>query len=114
MFKQLSICAALIACATNSVNAQQQEAVLRKIDIPGTPFEIIVATPKPAGTTINLARSPEALIIHLIGGELALSFDGEDKMLKALDALQMPVCAFHVDSKSGTLPAAVYIVPKAE
>ena len=94
----------------------RQEAVLQKLEVPGAPFDIIYAMPKPAGVTLNLARSPEALLVHLIGGELALSFDGEEKMLKALDSLQMPVCAFHVDGKVSTsrAPVAVYIVPKAE
>jgi len=116
MLKHLSICAALIALVTSPANAQQQDAVLQKLEVPGALFDIIYAMPKPTGVTLNLARSPEALLVHLIGGELALSFDGEEKMLKALDSLQMPVCAFHVDGKVGPYrtPVAVYIVPKAE
>src|SRR5262249_39098626 len=110
----LSISAAVIALATTSVSAQQREAVLQKVNVPGAPFEIIVARPKPAGGIINLARSPDALIVHLIGSELALSFDGLDKMLNALDVLQMPACAFHVDGKPSQTPVAVYVVPKTE
>ena len=116
MLKHLSICAALIALATSPANAQQQEAVLQKLEVPGAPFDIVYAMPKPGGVILNLASSPDALLVHLIGGELALSFDGEEKMLKALDSLQMPVCAFHVDGKVGPsrTPVAVYIVPKVE
>jgi hypothetical protein len=114
MFKHLSISAAFCALATSSVNAQQQEAVLRKMDVAGAPLEIIVATPKVGGDIYHLANSPDALIVHLIGGELALAFDAEEKMLKALDSLRMPVCAFHVDSKVSRTPVSVYIVPKAE
>ena len=117
MLKQLSICAALIvAIAPGSVNAQQQEAVLQRLEVPGGAFDIILAMPKSQGATYNLGKSPEALIVHLIGGELALGFDGEEKMLKALDSLQLPVCAFHVESKDSKSrkPVSVYIVPKSE
>ena len=116
MLKQLSICAALIAVGTGSASAQQQEAVLQKIAVQGAGFDIILAMPKPAGATYNLAKSPDALLVHLIGDELALGFDGEEKMLKALDSLQLPVCAFHVEGKDSKArkPVAVYIVPKVE
>jgi hypothetical protein len=116
MLKHLSICAALLAFGAASANAQQQEAVLQKVTVPGATFDIILAMPKPSGTTYNLGNSPEALIVHLIGGEMALGFDGAEKMLKALDSLQLPVCAFHVESKDSKSrkPVSVYIVPKGE
>ena len=116
MFKHLSICAALVALAAAPTHAQQQEAVLRKVEVPGAPFNLIFAMPKPGGTTYSLARSPEALLVHLIGGELALGFDGETEMLKALNSLQLPVCSFHVENKDSNFrkPVAVYIVPKGE
>ena len=116
MLKHLSICAALLAFGTGSVNAQQQEAVLQKVDVPGAGFDIMLAMPKPSGVTYNLGNSPDALIVHLIGGELALGFDGAEKMLKALESLRLPVCAFHVESKDSKSrkPVSVYIVPKTE
>jgi hypothetical protein len=116
MLKHLSICAVLIAFATGSVNAQQQEAVLQKLEVPGAAFDIILAMPKPSGATYNLGNSPDALLVHLTGGELALGFDGAEKMLKALDSLQLPVCSFHVENKDSKSrkPVAVYIVPKGE
>ena len=46
--------------------------------------------------------------------ELKGFLDAEEKMLKALDSLRMPVCAFHVDGKVSRSPVSVYIVPKAE
>src|SRR5215467_4957789 len=101
MLKRLSICAALIACVAGAANAQQREAVLRKVAVRGAGFDIVLAMPKPAGAIYNLGSSPDALLVHLIGGELALGFDGAEKMLKALDSLQVPVCAFHVDGKVG-------------
>ena len=116
MLKHLSICAALLTAAMGTANAQQQEAVLQRIAVPGAHFEIILAMPKSGGVTYRLAKSPEALLLHLIGGELALGFDDEEKMLKALDTLQLPVCSFHVETKNSKnrAPVAVYIVPKSE
>jgi hypothetical protein len=116
MLKRLSICAALIGLATASGNAQQQEAVLQKLTVPGATFDIILAVPKPSGATYNLGNSPDALIVHLIGGEMALGFDGAGKMLNALDSLQLPVCAFHVEGKdkASRKPVSVYIAPKSE
>jgi hypothetical protein len=113
MLKHLTICAALIAFATGSAHAQQQ-AVLQKIEVAGAGFDIILAMPKIPGSTYDLAKSPEALVMHLIGGELALGFDSEEKMLAALDSLRMPVCAFHVEGKDRAAPnpVSVYIVPK--
>jgi hypothetical protein len=119
MLKYISICAALVALGMGSLNAQQakqvqQEAVLQKIKVPGAGFDILLAMPKsPAGATINYGNAPDATIIYLIGGELALSFDGAEKMLQALDSLRLPACAFSVESKDGKSrkPVAVYIVP---
>jgi hypothetical protein len=117
MPKHLSICAAFLAFGTGSLNAQQQEAVLQKMEVPGAGFDIVLAMPKsPAGATYNLGSSPEALIIHLIGEELALPFEAEENMLKTLEFLQMPACAFHAENKDRTIrkPVAVYIIPKGE
>jgi hypothetical protein len=116
MFKHLSICVALIGVSAGSVSAQQQEAVLQKIDVPGAGFDIVLAMPKSSGATYNLGASPDALLVHLIGDEMALGFDGAEKMLKALDSLELPVCAFHVESQDSKSrkPVSVYIVPKGE
>ena len=60
--------------------------------------------------------SPDALIVHLIGGELVLAFDDADKMLRAAELLRLPVSASHWLRKDGKLrtPFAVYVVPKAD
>jgi hypothetical protein len=116
MLKQLSICAALVALATVSANAQQQ-AVLQKMEVPGAGFDLVIASPKfPGGATYDLSESPDALIIHLVGGELALGFEDWDKMVKALDTLRRPVGAFHVESpdRRSRIPVAVYLVPAGE
>jgi hypothetical protein len=116
MLKYLSIFAALLALGSNPAQAQQQEAVLHQVEIPEAGFDVIVARPSSSRAIINLGSSPEALVIHLIGGELALSFDSEDRMLKALGSLQLPACAFQVERAGGTSrePVAVYVVPKSQ
>jgi hypothetical protein len=115
MLKHLSICTALIAFGSGSANAQQ-EAVLKRVEVPGAAFDIILAMPKSPPSTLNLGRSPEALVMHLIGGELALGFDSEEKMLKALDTLRRPVGALRMQSpdQSSPIPVAVYLVPAGE
>lgn len=116
MLRYLSIFAALLAIGSNPVQAQQQEAVLHRVEVPDAGFDVIVARPSSSGAIINLGRSPDALVIHLIGGELALSFDSEERMLRALDSLQLPGCAFQVERADGTSrqPVAVYVVPKSQ
>ena len=116
MLKHLSICAAILASGAGSVNAQQQEAVLHTIGVPGSTFDILLAMPKPQALFFDLSESPDALVIHLVGGKLALGFDGEEGMLKALDSLRRPIGAFHVESTDGKSlePVAIYIVPKGE
>lgn len=129
MLKHLSIYAALLALGTGSLNAQmapqeafleKQEAVLQKVEVPGIGFDLVLAMPKSeAGATSYLGNAYDALVVHLIGDELVLSFDGVEKMLEALDSLQWPVCAFHVDGKDGkdsktSKPVAVYLVPNGK
>jgi hypothetical protein len=112
MLKYSPVFGVLIALSISSANAQQQEALLQKLELPETGFDIIVATPKfPAGAIYNLDNSPDALIIHLIGNELALGFEDENAMLKAFESLRQPSSAFHVESKDRMLPkpVAIYI-----
>jgi len=116
MLKCLLTCAALLAFATGSANAQQR-AVLHKMEAPGASFDILIATPKsPGDASYSLSESPDALIIHLVGGELALEFDDVTKMVKALDSLHRPLGAFRIESPDHRLqiPVAVYIVPAGE
>ena len=112
MLKHLSLCGTLFVLMAGAATAQQRDAVLQKIDVPGVAFDLIVATPKPDGVTYDLSESPDALLVHLAGGKLALGFERADTMLKALETVQGAGCAF-VDSKSHT-PVAVYVAPKAE
>ena len=116
MLKYFSICTAFIVIGTGSIHAQQREAVLQTIEVPGAVFDIVLAMPKTSGATIDLGRSPEALVMHLVGGELALVFESVEQMLETLDVLQTPVGAVpgqRTDSNS-PIPVAVYIAPKAD
>jgi hypothetical protein len=111
MLKHLSICAALVALGIGPLHAQEQEAFLQDIEVPGAGFDFVLAAPNPeAGALPDLGNMPDALVVHLYGGELVLVFDDAEKMLKALDSLKSPVGAFHVEGKAQ--PVALYIVPK--
>jgi hypothetical protein len=121
MLKQLSICAALlVSCAgfvgiaAGSAGVQQQEAILQAIEVPGAGFDLMVAVPKTPAATVDLDKSPEALVMHLVGGRLVLTFETAEQMLKVFDTLQRPVGAVHVQHSSGNgrVPVAVYLVPK--
>jgi hypothetical protein len=115
MVKWLSICAALVALGICPVYAQKREAFLQTIEVPAAGFDFVLATPKPgAGMLPNLGSSPEALVVHLPGDELAVVFEDADKMLQAVDVLKRPVCAFRAGGPNGGSPQPVtlYVVPK--
>jgi hypothetical protein len=114
MLKQLSVCAALITFAADPVIAQQREAILHKVEVPGAAFEILFAVPKVPSTIIDLSESPDALVVHLVGGELVLGFESAERMLETLDVLRSPLGALHVkpDGANAHTPVAVYFVPK--
>ena len=116
MRRHLPICAVLLAFTATSGNAQQKEAMLQRMEVRGAPFDLVVAMPKPQGAIFDLADSPDALVMHLIGGELALGFDDAEGMLKAVDKLRRPVGAVHVKSPDyrSPMPVAVYLVPAGE
>ena len=112
MLKYISFCAAFALLGTGAVNAQQQEAALQTVELPGTGLAIVLAMPKSPAATINLAMSPDALVVGLIGGKLALAFDSQNDMLNAWDALRRPGCAFQSQANDGNVqPVAVYVVP---
>jgi hypothetical protein len=117
MLKKLSMCAALLALGSVPVAAQQQEAVLTRLEVPGATFDLVLGMPKsPPRPFYDLSESPDALVIHLIGGKLVLTFEDALEMIKAAESLGSPVGASHVagrEPKSG-VPLAIYMVSKAE
>jgi hypothetical protein len=115
MLKHLSICAVLTAFGTGSLSAQQ-EGMLQKVAVPGADFEIVFAMPKhPAGGLYDLGETPDALVMHLIGGALVVGFDAPEKMIAALEYLRSPACTFRMKgSANPPQPVAVFVVPKRE
>ena len=109
MLKRLAICCALVLAAGSS-SAHEREAILQKIEVPGTNFEMLVATAKPGGAIYDLGESPDALIIHLTGGELWIGYDDAATMLEGIEMFHHPIGAFHVGDQNN--PVAVYIIPK--
>ena len=103
--------AALIALGTGPLTAHEREAHLQKITGPDNAFDMIVATAKsPNAPIYDLSETPDALVIHLIGGELWLAFEDAAKMLEAIDVLHRPIGAFRVGNQDNAV--AVYIAPK--
>ncbi len=114
MFKQLSTCAALIVFATSAVNAQQREAILQTVEVPGAAFDLVLAMPKTPAAIVDLGESPDALVARLVGGELALGFESAEQLLKTFDSLGSSVGTFYVkrDGINSPTPVAIYMVPK--
>ena len=105
MLKQLLIGAACVALGTGSLKAQ--DVVLRKVDVPGTNFDIVFA--------VSADRRDHPLVIHSIGGELAHAVNGEiEKMFTDAGPSGFPIHAFRVELRGGKLSNAlnVYVVPK--
>jgi len=105
MLKQMLIGAACVALGTGSVNAQ--EVVLRKVDVPGTNFDVVFAVPAD--------RGDHPVVIHSIGGELAHAVEGEiEKMFTDAGPSGFPIHAFRVELRGGKSPNAlnVYVFPK--
>lgn len=113
MFKTISIFSLLVALGTATTNAQQQEAILQNIELRGTGLDIVLAMPKSPAATINLGMSPDALVLTLTGGKLALAFNSANDMMRMAEALRQPACDFQSESKNRTsrTPVAVYVVP---
>jgi len=63
-----------------------------------------------------LSESPDALIVHVIGGKLVLTFEDELEMIKAAELLKLPVGDSQVVGRDATsaMPFAVYVIPKGE
>jgi hypothetical protein len=116
VLKHLSVFFALTAFAAAPANAQQKEAVLQRLQAPGSSVGIILAMPKPQGAIYEFSESPDALVLYLIGGELALGFDDAESMLKAAGALRRPYAALRLESPDHRLPIpiALYLVPAGE
>ena len=108
------ICAVLAVIAGGPAAAQEQEASLRRIEVSNAGFDIMLAISKVPAAKIDLAESPDALVLHLTGGKLALGFESVEAMMDAIDTLRAPVGASNVrhPGSGAAQPVAIYIVPK--
>jgi hypothetical protein len=107
----------LCAVLSASVAAQQQEAVLKRLDLTAAAFDLVVALPKsPPRPYYDLSESPDALVVHVIGGKLVLTFEDELEMIRAAEFLKSPVGASQAARREATssAPFAVYVTPKSE
>jgi len=117
MLKHLSIFAALAVLATGSANAQQNDPVWHKVEVPGADFVVVFATTKnPVGPANSMRASPDPLVVYPAGSELAFAVDGEvEKLFKDIGAVQFPACAFRVERKGNKpIAALAYVLPKEE
>jgi hypothetical protein len=117
MLKHLMVCGALLALGATPVAAQQQEAVLQRMRVAGADVDIVLAIPKsPPRMLDDLGMSPDALIIHLTGGQLVVAFEDPYEMLKAAESLRSSVSSFHCVTKDSKtcIPLALYVVPRGE
>ena len=115
MLKCISICAVLLVVGNCEVKAQQQEATLQKVELPGTGFDIVFAMAKPGGAIADLRGMPDPLVVYSGEGKLAFAMD--DKVLEILrdvDVLNAPPCTFQMISNEGNSPVTLYVVPKYE
>ena len=111
MLKVTAICAALIALATAPLVAHEREATLQRVIGPDDAFDVIIGTPNNGNAPIyDLGDTPDALVIHLTGGELWVGFDDAAKMLETIEMLRRPLGRFYLGSRDN--PVAVYMVPK--
>ena len=78
MLKYITVCAVLLVLGTGSVNAQQQDVVLRKIEVPGADFDMVVVMSKAQAAATNGPREfKNSLVVRPTGDELASATDGE-------------------------------------
>src|SRR5262249_55941171 len=98
------------------LKAEQQDTPLECSELPQAGFDLVVATRKSRAPSIDLDASPDALVLPLAGGRLALSFEDAGKMIAMIDTLQRPGCSFQTARHDGlpAEPVSVYVVPSRQ
>lgn len=115
MLKCFSTCAAFVVLTAGAVNAQQREAVLKKLEVPGANFDLVVAMAKPGGAVFVQQGLPDPLVVNLVGTELAIAVDSDvEKMVKDIGVLFADTCTASTDRKNSESlrSVSVYVVPK--
>lgn len=115
-FLSLGMTVAAFALAASPLHAQQQEAKLLKVEIPGQGFDLVFAMTKPDGATSDLRGVPDPLVIYSGDGELAFAIDDKTlDMFKDVSAMSAPACTFRTVTAAGkSTPVSIYVVPKSE
>jgi hypothetical protein len=107
MLKGFTICATLLVLGIGSVSAQQHDIVVRKIEVPGADFDMVVVMSKAgAGITGGLSDQ-EPLVASPTGDWLAYATDCEIERI--FGRSQSLIHGFRVERKEGEPSSAVHV-----
>jgi len=108
MLKHISICAALLVLGTGSVGAQQPDIVVRKIEVPGAGFDMVVVMSKDhAGATSGRSGQESPLVTAPTGDWLAFATDCEIERI--FGSSRSLIHGFRVERKEGEPSSAVHV-----
>ena len=108
MLKYFAICAALLVLGIGSVSAQQQDIVVRKMEVPGADFDMVVVMSKAqAGATSGLSGHEPSLVAGPTGDWLAFATDREIEQI--FGRSRSVIHGFRVERKEGEPSSAVHV-----
>jgi hypothetical protein len=108
MLKCFAIFATVLVLGLGSVSAQQQDIVVRKIEVPGTDFDFVVVMSKnPAGITSGLSDQEHPLVASPTGDWLAFATDCEIERI--FGRSRSLIHGFRVERKEGEPSSAVHV-----
>ena len=113
MLKYITVCAVFLFLGTGSVEAQQQDIVLHKIEVPGADFGMVVVMSKAQAAVTNGLSSPgNSLVVRPTGDEPASATEAEIE--KIFGSSQYLIHAFRVEPRGGgpSYAVHVYVVSK--
>lgn len=113
MLRHLLIRTALVAFGTTSAQSGEWQTALQQLDVPGAWSDGVITKPRSATATFRRDQSPEAPVLHLVGGAPALPSEGADAGPKNTDTSQRPVCALDVEGSRAPEPRVLCFLPKA-
>lgn len=94
--------------------AQQREAVLQQVDVASAGFNIVIATAKPDGATVDYRGQPDPNLVYLAAGDLVYAYTGGRQDLSEEAIFMAPACSFYVERRDvgPRTPVVIYVVPK--
>ena len=108
MLKYITVCAVLLVLGTGSVSAQQQDIVVRKMEVPGADFDMVVVMSKAqAGATSGLSGHEPSLVAGPTGDWLAFATDREIEQI--FGRSRSVIHGFRVERKEGEPSSAVHV-----